>query len=333
MTPAQIRRGLAALLACVGVGACGSEASDPWSTSLGMGFDTDATWFDDAEASGENDDAASTGAAGEVGATMDGDETGAPSGTQCSPMYPTSTFGEPGPFAVTRSLEGPLCTIYRPELLGAQGPHPVIVWGNGTGAIPLIYDGVLSHWASHGFVVAAADTPLSGSGLQMLACLDYLEAEATTSGSVYEGMLDLDRVAAAGHSQGGGGALMLGQDPRVVTTAPVEPFTMPAFGGYDPGAQGRQSGPMFLMSGSLDAIAPSVPHQWVVWETANVPVLWGLKRDVSHIVGVIGAMDAFRREITAWMRYQLMCDEEAAALFVDECTLCSDPAWTVQSAL
>lgn len=285
----------------------------------------------------EDDDGGAGGTTGDA-PPDDGDDdgsgsTGAPPADDCAPFHMTTDFAEPGPFEVERSLEGPNCSIFRPAVLGEQGPHPVIVWGNGTGAVPLIYDALLSHWASHGFVVAAANTPLSGSGIQMTACLDYIEAQASTSDSVFEGMLALDRIGAAGHSQGGGGTLVVGQDERVTTTAPVQPFTFPLFGGYNPLSQLNQQGPMFLMSGTLDVIAPRIPYQLAVWETANVPVFWGTKSGVSHIVDVIGDMGAFRREITAWMRYQLMCDDEAASLFVGDCSLCSDPDWSIESTL
>src|SRR6266540_1257504 len=79
-------------------------------------------------------------------------------------------WATPGPFAVTVEAGDSAHTIYRPTTLGQNGlRHPVIVWGNGTGATPQIYDGLLRHLASHGFVVAAANTTQSGSGQEMLA--------------------------------------------------------------------------------------------------------------------------------------------------------------------
>ena len=225
-----------------------------------------------------------------------------------------------------------MCTIFRPEVLGEEGRlHPVIIWGNGTFGSPPVYQGALSHWASHGFVVAAANTANAGSGQEMLACLDYLEAEHGTPGSVYEGMLDLTRVGASGHSQGGGGAIMAGMDVRVTTTAPVQPFTAQGFGGYDQVAQGLQTGPMLLLSGGADFTAPIEPHQQRVWDTANVPVVWAIRAGAGHSIGTIGEMNSFRAETTAWWRYQLMCETGASALFLEPCSLCESPDWEIQS--
>ena len=278
---------------------------------------------------GTSDSGTSDGGEGDTSDATTGD----PPQAQCEPFEATTAYAEPGPFTVTSGPAGPDCTVFRPEILGATGPHPVILWGNGTTATPPTYAEILGHWASHGFVVVAANTTNAGSGAEMLACLDYLEAQAATGGSLYEGVLALDRVGASGHSQGGGGALMAGADPRVGTTAPVQPYTEQGFGGYDQASQSMQVGPMFMLSGGNDNIATPVPNQERVWETTNAPVLWGSKEGVGHVSGVIGAMDAFRFEITAWMRYRLMCDDQAAGLFVEGCSLCSDPEWTVQSTL
>ena len=38
--------------------------------------------------------------------------------------------------------------------------------GNGTGTTPRVYDGLLRHLASHGFVVMAANTPQAYSGAE-----------------------------------------------------------------------------------------------------------------------------------------------------------------------
>ena len=265
----------------------------------------------------------------------DGDEdssSGGPSSGDCTPFPSAADFAAPGPFTAASSAEGPECTIFRPTVLGEEDRlHPIVVWGNGTATLPSFYEGILSHWATHGMVVAAANTSDAGSGTEMIACLDYLQAQNDTPGSVYEGVLDLAHVATTGHSQGGGGAIMAGRDARVVATAPVQPYTQQGFGGYDQAAQSEQAGPMFLLSGANDEIAAPVPNQQRVWDTINGPIFWGTKAGVSHVFGVLGPMDAFRREITAWLRYQLMCDEEAGTLFVEPCTLCTDPEWTVQS--
>ena len=48
-----------------------------------------------------------------------------------------SDFAASGPFSTTSGSLGLSCTVYRPSTLGQNGvTHPVILWGNGTGASP-----------------------------------------------------------------------------------------------------------------------------------------------------------------------------------------------------
>src|ERR1043165_5002184 len=79
--------------------------------------------------------------------------------------FPAVTdYAAPGPFKVTSKEEGPDCTVFRPETLGEGGlKHPIILWGNGTRSRVPAYTPMLSHWASQGFVVAAANTNSAGS--------------------------------------------------------------------------------------------------------------------------------------------------------------------------
>src|SRR5204863_9153348 len=130
--------------------------------------------------------------------------------TSGSAWPPASDFTAVGTFKTTTGdVASAQCTIFRPDPLGAEGRlHPVVVWGNGTFNTPANYTNLFNHIASHGFIVAAADTANSGSGKEMIACLDYVTAQSTTPGTPFEGHVDLGRVAASGYSQGGAGVLM-----------------------------------------------------------------------------------------------------------------------------
>jgi len=247
--------------------------------------------------------------------------------TPGTPFPAVSSFERSGPYSTTSRSEGPNCRIYRPSNLGQNGVrHPVILWGNGTGASPTTYRGLLDHWASHGFVVAAAETSNAGSGREMLNCLSYLQTEAGRSSGTYVGRLNLGRVGTSGHSQGGGGSIMAGRDSRIKATAPMQPYTLGL--GHVSSSQSQQNGPMFLMSGSLDTLAGPTLNQAPVYRRANVPVFWGTLRYASHFVPV-GSAGGYRGPSTAWFRYQLMDDTRARVEFVgSSCGLCRDFSWT-----
>jgi hypothetical protein len=251
--------------------------------------------------------------------------------TQAAGSFPPVTsFDERGPFETTQHALGE-CQVYRPAVLGENGlTHPVIIWGNGTFAFPAIYTGVLSHLASHGFIVAAANTSNAGDGSQMLACLDDVIAANGTAGSPFFQRVDTARVGASGHSQGGGGTIMAGRDARVRATAPLQPYIgwIPLGGAFSRAAIGQQRGPMFLVSGSLDAIALPVLHQRPVYDGVNQPVFWGTRSGATHFEPLGGAGD-YRGPVTAWFRAWLMGDADAAEVFGQPCSLCANTGWKI----
>ncbi len=103
-----------------------------------------------------------------------------------------------------------LYTVYRPAVWPDK-PVPVITWGNGTCAQPEGYGALLRYVASYGYFVVAAndrqvgtnDTTGTGSTQPMLRALDYAAAANMDSTSPYYQKLDMTKVGAMGHSQGG----------------------------------------------------------------------------------------------------------------------------------
>ncbi|OYX29461.1 MAG: hypothetical protein B7Y99_13160 [Caulobacterales bacterium 32-69-10] len=225
---------------------------------------------------------------------------------------------------VTRGYSAGACTIFRPVEL--KPGSRVILWGNGTGTQPVNYQALLHQLASYGFVVGAANAPNAGTGAEMLGCLDYLTAENARDGSPYKDKLDLTKVGSTGHSQGGGGALMTGRDPRVTVTAPIMP------GGRSDGASAaaKQHGPMLLLSAGLDNMAPPETSQKPVFEAAKTPVIWLTERGSGHLTAMRDG-GPYRAALTAWFLYTLNGDAKAGAMFTGgACGYCANPNWTIQ---
>lgn len=227
------------------------------------------------------------------------------------------SFSARGPFATTQQGIG-ACTVHSPVSLGQGGvTHPVIIWGNGTNASPASYQALLSHWASHGFIVAAANTSSAGDGTAMLGCLNTMTTANNTSSSRFFQRVDVARVGASGHSQGGGGTIMAGRDSRVDTTAPIQPFISFGLGGFRRSSISTQqpNSNMLLLSGSNDGIAPRGTQQEPVFEGTNVPVVWLTRIGANHFEAT-GDGGAFREVTTAHFRGELM-DDANAARFID----------------
>ncbi|MCP4675545.1 MAG: alpha/beta hydrolase [Deltaproteobacteria bacterium] len=243
--------------------------------------------------------------------------------------FPAVTeFEKRGPFETRSGSEGPACVIHHPKDLGQGGlRHPIIVWGNGTMGFPAVYAGLLDHWASHGFIVAAAKTTNAGTGKEMLACAEFLIRKDDEVGHKYEGKVDTKNIGASGHSQGGGGSIMAGADDRVTITAPLQPYVIGL--GHQTSSQSQQSGPMFIMTGGKDTIAPPAMNQAPVFNNSNVPTFWGTLKNADHAITPLGNAGGFRGPSTAWFRLHLMGDENARSMFYGEdCGLCTNSNWT-----
>jgi pimeloyl-ACP methyl ester carboxylesterase len=224
-----------------------------------------------------------------------------------------------GPYAVTVAQGGPDHTLYYPsDIAASDRQHPVIIWGNGTGATPAEYDVQLRRLASWGFVVAAANTTQSGSGQEMLAGARFLIAEDQRAGSIFQGHIDETHVGAAGHSQGGGGAIAAGADPIVDTVVPLMPGPQ--------GQVGALHGPVFYLAGQLDYIVPSFYVQGRYAATTQVPAVFGELKGADHFFP--GATrDRAIGAVTAWFRFWLMGDEAARSVFFGSgCGMCTDTA-------
>lgn len=222
----------------------------------------------------------------------------------------------PGPYPVDDRDEGP-CTVFAPVKL--EGRHPVILWGNGTNTPIVAYAPILRHWASHGFVVAAAKSGQAGSGRDLLGCLDRLTRRNAEAGGFYEGKLDLTRVGASGHSQGGSGALAAGLDSRVSVVAPLQPARPPI---------GEMKARLLLLSGGVDQVVARA--QPSVFAAAPSPAIWATLKGASHTTPIQGGR-AYAVATTAFFRWRLMGDTEAGAWFEGpNCGLCTSPDWTVE---
>jgi hypothetical protein len=259
--------------------------------------------------------------------------SGGAGGGNDSTCFPSVTdYTTPGTFTPTSGdVASAACTIFHPTVFGAGGcKHPVIVWGNGTFNTPTNYTNLFNHFASQGFIVAAADTSNSGSGKEMLACLQYIIDQNGMAGSPYEGHVDVDHIASSGYSQGGAGCLEAGIDPRFTVTAAVSPYIALPLGGYDPGSVAKQTHPMFMLSGSADTVAVPASNQQPIFQQAPVPIVWATHTGSTHFE-VLDTGGAYAGPLTAWFRYKLMGDATAGQVFEKPaCTLCTAAGWSVQ---
>ncbi|WET81027.1 acetylxylan esterase [Amycolatopsis sp. QT-25] len=236
-----------------------------------------------------------------------------------STAVPPDFFEKPGPHEVVKTQGRPDHTLYYPKTIASDSTRfPVVIWGNGTGARPDYYDFLLRHLASWGIVVAAANTKTSGSGEEMLAGARFLLDEDQRPGSIFHHSIDGSRIGASGHSQGGGGTLVVGSDPLVSVTVPIEP---------GPGGDVTTvRGPSLFITGQHDIVVNSGWVRSRYDKADQVAAIFAELRNGNHLL-TNGTRPTLKGAVVAWFRYWLAGDQRATDLFFgpgNSCGLCTD---------
>jgi Chlorophyllase enzyme len=271
---------------------------------------------------------------------MDGSpplDTGADSSAATLPAV--TNPGQTGSFAVTTlgsTGPGNNYTLYYPTQIATDGyRHPSLVWGNGALATPSNYTTLLTTIASNGFVIIEYDS--TPDAQQMTDAIDWLVEQNAAQGSVLYQHLDSSAIAAGGHSAGSLAVFDVAADPRLVTTVHLSGGTMSPHTelanlrhaalfvcGDVPTGAGLTTG---------DVANPNCEYDF---ENATVPVFYGMQKGASHlstydVIGDDAQRTQFARAITGWLLWKLAGQQPLATLFVGpSCTLCTDPAWTVE---
>jgi hypothetical protein len=254
------------------------------------------------------------------------------------------------PLAVAGSYEvivepapgAPELLVYRPAPLDAfpqSDSLPIVAWANG-GCVAdgESYAGFLSTIASYGFlVVTSAPTGRrmrvgEVSADDLLAGVDWAEAEARRDGSPLFGRIAADSVAVMGQSCGGLLAIAAAFDPRVDTIG-----IWNAGVGDSRQRWANQAAVAAIHSPAL-YVDGEEKDQMTEYARADfeaidgVPVLLGERIDGGHF----GAMlhpggGEFANVGAAWLMWRLKGDQDAGAMFAGEaCGLCADPNWVVR---
>ncbi|MFF2901677.1 alpha/beta hydrolase family protein [Streptomyces sp. NPDC057966] len=240
--------------------------------------------------------------------------TGSPAGSSAEAA--AADYGAPGPYATAVEV-GVVTTLYYPrDIATSDRRHPVIVWGNGTFAFPVVYRELLLHWASQGFIVAAANTPQSNLGISMRAGIDLLTRRNADQSSPFHDRVDLEHIGASGHSQGGAAAIVVGADPRIDTILPIQPGPLADIDNVHV--------PALLLAGQKDSIVFPFLVKAFYNDADHIPAIYGELRGADHLT-VVGDPGPFAAPTTAWFKAHLMGDQTARAQFFGaDCGICTD---------
>ncbi|WP_241566003.1 alpha/beta hydrolase [Prescottella agglutinans] len=227
------------------------------------------------------------------------------------------------------SVAVPGYQVFHPADIATSGDrHPVVTFGNGSYATYEQYEELLRHLASWGFVVVVADSSVTGDGTEILAAARYILAQNDNPESVFHDRIDVAHVAAVGHSQGAGGSINASthSDGLITSTAVLDlPDPWWASRPVDVIDVTRLTGPVFYLTGAEDLVSTAIP-QAAYHAVSPGPAARGRLLGVGHNWPSDGG--GFRGYLTAWLRFTLTGDTDAARAFVGPAPeLLADPRW------
>jgi hypothetical protein len=217
------------------------------------------------------------------------------------------------------TIDFSLYSVYHPANW-PSGPLPVITWGNGTCAQPEGYGALLRYVASYGYVVVAANSRWVGSGTPapMLHALDYAAAANSDSSSPYYKKLDMTKVGAMGHSQGGSATQSAANDSRVKDVI--------IFNAVDSGV----AKPYLTVSGDMDITGFTAQGMASAINGSSVPAAYiyyhnpaGMGPLRGHLVLMLSP-ERVTGPTVGWWQMLFRNDATSHALFVgSSCGLCN----------
>jgi hypothetical protein len=270
-------------------------------------------------------------ASNEAAVGVDGGDASLESGADSGPVPPTGTclqgtgdFTAAGPYAVqtkqvTIGSKGAY-TIFYPNPLETNCPHPIVAWGNGTTITGgTAYAHFNEHMASWGIVAIASHNSNVGDGTFLTAAIDYLLEQNEDASSEFFGKLST-RAGVSGHSQGGAGADRASTHPNVEANGNVQGSF-----GTPPGGDVA----LLCLTGTADINPTGCPR---AVDAISTPAMVASYDGMSHIAtlsGTSAGSKQYARLLSAWFRCFLADDTQACAMFKggENCPVCQEPGW------
>lgn len=259
--------------------------------------------------------------------------------------------GGTGPYSAIMISEStlPTHTVFRPEdlsVFGRRNKLPIIVWGNGACAnSPWEHVNFLSEVSSHGFlVIAIGPMPEEGErgggrseSSQLTDAINWAIAQNNDKSSPYYNKIDISKIAVSGMSCGGLQALEVAPDPRITTTVICNSGIL---GNPGSGMPGMPS----LAKDHLEKL--HTPIIYILGGEKDIAYANGMDdfNRINHVPAFAANLDVghggtyrqphggeFARVATAWFKWQLKGDNEAAKMFTGEpCGLSMEPGWKAE---
>lgn len=238
----------------------------------------------------------------------------------------------------------PEFVVYRPANMAAATRRgaklPLMVYANGGCMDTSIHqEKMLIEIASHGYIVIAIgemqnyphDRRETSTPASMLTdAINWMEAQCKDSTSLYFNRVDMDKVAAAGHSCGGAQVLCIADDPRLKSYLLLNSgMGKMEMAGASAKSLKKLHAPIIYMIGGPSDVAHA--NALIDYKSIKkVPVVFADMTEAGH--GATFAQPyggAFAQMVIRWLDWQLKARQENAPIFL-KADLKDFPGWTME---
>ena len=198
--------------------------------------------------------------------------------------------------------------------------YPVIAWANGTGCVTSLYYKLFELFAKNGYIVIADTNVMAGDGRSISESIDYIIDKNSDPDSIFCGKVDVDNIGAAGHSQGGKGAVCAAaNDSRIKCILSIA-------GASTADEAKKVSCPAFYMAGSADLIV--FAPMWVKpsYKASSGPAVYASLKLAPHTTCMI-VPDKIAKYGNIWFDLFLKGENDNLAVFVPGGQLSQDKNW------
>lgn len=232
----------------------------------------------------------------------------------------TASQNIPVPKGVKSLTDGNKKIYYPAELEALQKKYPVVVWANGTGCATDTYDRLLQKIAEGGYVVVADSSVMTADGKAQIDSIDFVTGKNGDKNSAFYGKVDLSKIGAAGHSQGGRSSVNAAQkDRRIKCIVSI------AGASSKEEAKGLKTSALYL-TGTADMVV--VSSQWCKpsYDASEGRAVYASLKGGVHTTCMTNP-DKVSAYVISWFDAYLKNDTAAKAKFQNGGALSKDSAW------
>lgn len=215
-------------------------------------------------------------------------------------------------------------SVAYPDDIENSDKLPLIVWGNGTGCNPKIYNDLIESFVKEGYIVVVNEDCYGEDGVSEQNALNSILKinEDPSKDNILYNKIDEDKIAACGHSLGGKKSVNLANiDSRVKAVASIA-------GNSEIYETAKLTVPVLFFGADDDTVVTVDEYVRPAFLNCNSPCVYASFKSGGHVLA-ISDYESYSNYIINWFNAFLYDDEEANSKFVPDGEFAHSSDWSV----